>query len=221
MNSQSHINFLSFLLIIILFSSCKKSVNASGQVLDVYSGMGIADVEVTVGETKIKKLDGEGYRTWKSTTDNNGEFNVNFTGHKSTKYSYAITLPYNSNPDTSLSYERFYVPMLDDGIGTHNIEWNGATKIVLNIAPAAKVIIVTRNPLNKPVDAINFSWIAMGIEFGMIGSSGGVSQINAVNMPSNGQSILKITFTSNGVTKTTTDTFATVPFQVTRHDITL
>ncbi len=221
MNLKSPNNFLSFFLVIILFSSCKKSVNAGGYVHDIYSGIGIADVEVSVGESKKKMLDGNGYKTWKSTTDNNGKFNVNFTGHKSKKYSYAITLPYNSYPDTTLSYEKNYIPMMDDGLGTHNIEWNGASEVVLNIAPAAKVIIVTKNPLNKPVDGVSFSWMAMGKEFGMIGSSGGVSKINVVNMPSNGQSILKIDFTSNGVTKTTIDTFATVPFQVTRHDITL
>jgi hypothetical protein len=216
MNSHIRISFLIYFSAIVLTCITCRKREISGHVLDVYTGKGVSDLVLNLTQFDTWSASAKHDDSWITTTGANGEFDINYHGHRAGKYEYTLRLYYDNAIDKTLETERVYLQMTDG----QAINWKGGENITVNAAPAARVEINTSISPTMNIESITYSWLAMGYESKMMEWSG-IGNTFIERMPSNGHATLKLYITSNGTVKTRIDTITAEPFKVTKYHLVL
>ena len=205
---------------VLILCSCKKNSSASGQVTDVFTGKGLEGVAIFVTETKQSlgpNLPGD---SWSGQTDVSGNFSVQFVGKRKGKYSYFVAVENSSLVDTTVANKKDFIQVIE-GNSLTEVSNKGVDKLHFKLAPAARIILLFRNPQNKPVDQIVLTPIINGSPGMASSGQGGVQPVETMLLPTNGTAFLKIDLTSGGSTRTWTESIPCNAFEIKRHEITL
>src|SRR5437868_11361415 len=113
MISKKYVKIFLFCAVICLGTSCTKKTQVTGLVLDIYSGKGIPDIQVTLHETQVSLSNVHTSGTWETFSGADGSFIINYSGQRKKNYSYSIAVQSTTDVDTAVMFKKEFIHFLN------------------------------------------------------------------------------------------------------------
>jgi hypothetical protein len=183
------------LALIFMGFACKKKTGASGRVINFYNKQPLEGVNLVITQFKSTVFNNHQGYVGSGTTNSNGEFAINYTARRNSKYHYDLLVDFNNSEiDTTAEFVRDFSVDYRTQVGfvsSSSLPRDHIKDIELVLAPVSriKIIFKSKNPGNNDLlEAMTYdSW------YTDIVHSFSIPEINAVWMkqPSNGRVLLK------------------------------